>query len=66
MAAALLAAVEEAAREQGRVEMILECGDEQPEAVALYEKSGYERIDDFGFYRDAPGVLSFGRDLPDR
>ncbi len=43
--------------------MILECGSEQPEAVALYESRGYQRIEDFGFYRDAPGVLSFGRDL---
>ena len=43
--------------------MILECGDQQPEAVSLYEKSGYVRIDNFGFYQDAPGVLSYGRDL---
>lgn len=61
--AALLAAVEGAARENGRKRMILECGARQPEAIALYQKRGYERIKDFGFYRDAPGVLSFGRDL---
>ncbi len=63
VAAALLTAAEDSAREQGRVQMILECGEKQPEAVALYEKSGYTRIADFGFYRDAPGVLSYGRDL---
>jgi GNAT superfamily N-acetyltransferase len=63
VAAMLLAAVEDAARSQGRVRMILECGDKQPEAVGLYERSGYVRIPDFGFYRDAPGVRSYGRDL---
>ena len=42
---------------------ILETGDRQPEAVKLYLAAGYQRIDDFGFYRDAPGVISLGRDL---
>ena len=59
----LLAAVEESARSHGRRRLILECGDRQPEAVALYTRCGYERIEDFGFYREEPGVLSFGRDL---
>jgi GNAT superfamily N-acetyltransferase len=59
----LLSAVERSAWEHGRKRMILECGDKQPEAIAMYEAAGYERIDDFGFYRDAPGVRSYGRDL---
>lgn len=59
----VLAALERSAREHGRKRMILECGDKQPEAIAMYEGSGYERIDDFGFYRGVPGVLSYGRDL---
>ncbi len=63
LASALLAAVEDAAREAGRTRIILECGARQPEAVALYESHGYGRIADFGHYRDAPDVLSFGRDL---
>ena len=46
----------------GRKRVILETGDQQPEAIALYEPCGYERIPDFGYYRTA-GVLSFGRDL---
>lgn len=60
---ALLAAVEDSARAHGRTRMILETGDRQPEAIALYRSCGYERIADFGYYRDAEGVLSFGRDL---
>ncbi|HWH00631.1 MAG TPA: GNAT family N-acetyltransferase [Pilimelia sp.] len=59
----VLAAVEESARAHGRRRMILECGDRQPEAIALYQACGYERIEDFGFYRGHPGVRSFGRDL---
>ncbi|WP_230394361.1 GNAT family N-acetyltransferase [Plantactinospora alkalitolerans] len=63
IARSLLAAVERSARGYGRRRLILECGDRQPEAIALYQRSGYERIEDFGFYRDEPDVLSFGRSL---
>lgn len=59
----VLAAVEESARSAGRRRMILECGDRQPEAIALYTSCGYQPIPHFGFYRDAPGVVSLGRDL---
>lgn len=59
----ILAAVEESARRQGRKRLILETGDKQPEAIALYRSCGYELIDNFGYYRDEPGVLSFGRTL---
>ncbi|MFG2104240.1 GNAT family N-acetyltransferase [Micromonospora echinaurantiaca] len=63
VARALLAAVERSAREQGRKRLILECGDRQPEAIGLYTSAGYERIPNFGFYKDEPGCLSFGRTL---
>jgi GNAT superfamily N-acetyltransferase len=59
----VLAAVEESARAHGRRRLILETGDKQPEAIALYTTSGYATIDNFGYYRDEPGVLSFGREL---
>lgn len=59
----LLTAVEDHAREHGRKRMILECGDRQPEAIQLYKSHGYEPIPHFGYYRDAPGVVSLGRDL---
>ena len=36
-------------------------GDQQPEAIAMYQSCGYVRIENFGYYRDAPGCLSFGR-----
>jgi GNAT superfamily N-acetyltransferase len=63
VARAVLAAVEGSARRYGRRRLILECGDRQPEAIGLYQSAGYERIEDFGFYRGEPGVLSFGRPL---
>jgi GNAT superfamily N-acetyltransferase len=59
----LLAAVEDSARARGRRRMILETGDRQPEAIRLYAASGYNRIDDFGYYRGHAGVLSYGRSL---
>lgn len=63
LARAVLAAVEQSAREQGRQRIVLECGDRQPEALALYRSSGYAQIPNFGFYKDAPGCVSFGRTL---
>ena len=65
MARRLLAAVEDSARREGRKKLILECGDRQPEAINLYHAYGFERIEDFGYYRHHAGVLSFGRELRD-
>lgn len=59
----LLAALEESARAGGRKRMILECGERQPEAIKLYESGGYRPIPHYGHYRDAPEVVSLGRDL---
>jgi hypothetical protein len=41
--------------------VILETGDKQPEAIALYEARGYVRIPDFGYYKGHEGVLSYAR-----
>lgn len=63
IARTILTAVERSAREHGRRRLILECGDRQPEAIALYERGGYQPIENFGYHRDEPGVRSFGRSL---
>jgi GNAT superfamily N-acetyltransferase len=63
LARAVLATVQDSAREHGRKAMVLETGDRQPEAIKLYESSGYRRIRNFGFYRDYPGCVSLGLDL---
>ena len=59
----VLRAVEDSAREHGITRIVLECGWKQPEAIALYKSSGYDVIENFGYYRDHPGTISFGRDL---
>lgn len=59
----ILAAGECSAREQGRLRMILEAGTEQPESLALYESSGYRRIENYGYFRHIPEVRSFQKDL---
>jgi GNAT superfamily N-acetyltransferase len=44
LARALMAGIEDAARELGLTDLRLGTGDRQPEAVALYESSGWERV----------------------
>ena len=48
IARAVLAELERAAAAAGRRRMVLETGDRQPEAVALYTSSGYRPVDRFG------------------
>ena len=43
--------------------MVLETGAAQPEAIALYESSGYEPIEGYGYYRDSPSVRYLGKRL---
>lgn len=62
-ARALLVAAEDRARELGYTALVLETGEPQPEAMALYEDHGYRRIPGFGHYRAAPLSRSFRRDL---
>ncbi|WP_375296008.1 GNAT family N-acetyltransferase [Saccharothrix sp.] len=59
----VLAELESSARAAGRRRMILETGTRQPEAIRLYQTSGYERIDNFGVYRHDPDSLCFAKEL---
>ena len=59
----LLRALESSAREAGMRQMWLETGTGQPEAIAFYQKNGYERIADYGHYKGYDGVRSFAREL---
>jgi GNAT superfamily N-acetyltransferase len=63
VARAILARLEETARACGKKRVALETGTAQPEAIALYERCGYERITDFGYYKDYDDVRSYGRVL---
>jgi GNAT superfamily N-acetyltransferase len=50
LARAVLAELERSARAAGITRLVLETGTAQPEAIALYESSGYATIPAFGFY----------------
>ena len=63
LARAVLAHLETTARETGAEAMVLETGLRQPEAIALYESSGYLPIAGFGFYKDAPLSRCMARSL---
>jgi len=63
LARAMLAHLEATARAAGAEVMVLETGLAQPEAIALYESSGYTPIAGFGFYKDAPLARCFARRL---
>ncbi|MEV6577279.1 GNAT family N-acetyltransferase [Streptomyces sp. NPDC051582] len=51
LARRVLAALEADARAAGRTRMVLETGDQQPEAIALYFSSDYTLTTKFGHYR---------------
>ena len=66
VATALLTTAEATAVELGVSRLVLETGPLQPEAIALYEKHGYEPIANFGPYINDPLSLCFAKDLSDR
>jgi GNAT superfamily N-acetyltransferase len=59
----MLAHLEATAREAGADVMILETGTAQPEAMALYESCGYQRVEPFGHYRGSPLNRCYARRL---
>jgi GNAT superfamily N-acetyltransferase len=63
LARRILAALEEDARAAGRLRMVLETGDKQPEAIALYLSSGYEPCEKFGYYRHCESSRCYAKAL---
>jgi GNAT superfamily N-acetyltransferase len=59
----LLTLLEDEARTLGFARIVMETGAQQPEAMGLYESSGYAPIPGFGHYRDSPMSRSYGKDL---
>jgi GNAT superfamily N-acetyltransferase len=64
LARTMLAHLERSAAEAGAAAMVLETGEAQPEAMALYESAGYTRIAPFGLYKDSPLNRCYGKPLP--
>jgi GNAT superfamily N-acetyltransferase len=63
LARRMLARLEEAAAAAGRTRMVLETGDRQPEAIALYVSCGYGPIPKFGVYRAEESNVCLGKML---
>jgi GNAT superfamily N-acetyltransferase len=63
VAAAVLRALEDAARDLGTRRIVLETGILQPDAIRFYEREGYESIPLFGPYAGSAESVCFGRDV---
>jgi|SRR5579871_5863236 len=63
VATAVLSELEKWAAELGYKKCILETGKRQPEAIALYKKSGYEIIPSYGKYLNVENSICFGKHL---
>lgn len=59
----VLAHLERTAALAGADRMVLETGDAQPEAVALYGSSGYQPVPAFGHYADSEQSIHLGKRL---
>lgn len=56
LAGAVLERLEESARELGAQEVYLQTGNRQPEAIALYERTGWERVEVYSPYDPTDGI----------
>jgi GNAT superfamily N-acetyltransferase len=63
LARVMLTRLEQAARDAGYARLVLECGDAQPEALALYHSAGYTPVTPYGFYRCYAEAHSLGKSL---
>ena len=63
VAAEILRELETWAGEQGFSECVLETGFKQPEAIALYTRSGYEVIPNYGQYADVDKSVCMKRTI---
>lgn len=63
LARAMLRHLEQTALEAGRTRVVLETGELQPEAIALYKSEGYLSIKGFGFYKDYPESVHMAKSL---
>jgi GNAT superfamily N-acetyltransferase len=64
IAALLLTELERTAAAAGHRHLLLNSGDRQPEALALYARAGYAPVAGYGPYADSPGAVFLGKDLP--
>jgi len=63
IATRVLRELEDWAREMGYAKCVLETGKRQPEAIALYEKNGYRRTENYGQYVGVENSVCFEKNL---
>ena len=63
LAQQVVAALEDGAARAGHRSVVLNTGQEQPEALALYAQLGYEPVNRYGIYACAPGAVFLGKDV---
>jgi putative acetyltransferase len=60
---AILTELERLARQHGYAAVRLETAERQPEAIHLYQRSGYQRIPNFGIYSNSKRSVCFEKRL---
>lgn len=63
LAQLIVAALEGSAAAAGHRSVVLNTGDRQPEALALYADLGYSPVQGYGVYACSPGAVFLGKDL---
>ncbi|HEX3039515.1 MAG TPA: GNAT family N-acetyltransferase [Caproiciproducens sp.] len=59
----MISLVEQRAKEKGYVRLILETGVPLAAAVKLYQRMGYQRIENYGQYRDMKDSICMAKDI---
>jgi GNAT superfamily N-acetyltransferase len=65
LAQVVVAALEDSARRAGYRSVVLNSGDRQPEALALYGALGYTPVPGYGIYAGGAGAVFLGKELGD-
>jgi putative acetyltransferase len=63
IASNILNGLEAWAKELGNTKCILETGIMQVEAIGLYPKNGYEKIENYGNYKGVANSICFGKTI---
>jgi GNAT superfamily N-acetyltransferase len=63
LAQAIMAELERTAAQAGHRTVVLNTGNRQPEALALYADLGYVPVPGYGIYACSPGAVFLGKDL---
>jgi GNAT superfamily N-acetyltransferase len=63
LAQEVVARLERSAAAAGHRTVVLNTGDRQPEAIALYEGAGYRPVEGYGIYACSHGAVFLGKDL---